>query len=128
MQIRFANVMVDDQDKALRFYTEVLGFKKMADIPMGEYRFLTVNSAEHPEGSELILEATAFPPSKVYQKALYEAGMPITALTTENIGAEVARLESRGVKFRGAPQNAGPIMTVLFEDTCGNLVNLVQPN
>ena len=127
MQIRFASVMVEDQGRALEFYTKVLGFAKMADIPIGEYRFLTVHSQESPEGAELVLEPMAFPPARVFQKALYDAGIPATAFTTGDITAEVARLKERGVRFRGEPQNAGPIMTVLFEDGCGNLINLVQP-
>jgi len=127
MRIQFNSVMVEDQEKALKFYSEVLGFVKMADIPMGKFRFLTVVSSENLKGAELVLEPTRFPPSKVYQKALYEAGIPITAFTTKDIQKEVAKLKERGVRFRGEPQNAGPIMTVLFEDTCGNLVNLVQP-
>jgi catechol 2,3-dioxygenase-like lactoylglutathione lyase family enzyme len=127
MQIRFASVMVDNQDRALKFYTEALGFKKMADIPMGEYRFLTVTSTEDPAGAELVLEPMGFPPARVYQKALYEAGIPAAALTSRDIRADFARLKSCGVKFRGEPQNVGPIMTVLFEDGCGNLINLVQP-
>jgi catechol 2,3-dioxygenase-like lactoylglutathione lyase family enzyme len=127
MQIKFASVMVEEQDKALEFYTGVLGFKKMADIPMGEYRFLTVVSSETPDAPELLLEPMAFPPAKIFQKALFDAGIPATAFTTRDIRAEVAALKSKGVKFRGEPTNAGPIMTVLFEDGCGNLVNLVQP-
>ncbi|MGA2974331.1 MAG: VOC family protein [Spirochaetia bacterium] len=127
MQIQFSSIMVEDQEKALKFYTEVLGFVKMADIPMGKYRFLTVVSKENPKGAELVLEPTSFPPSKVYQKALYDAGIPIAAFPTKDIQKEIAALKARGVRFRGEPQNAGPIMTVLFEDTCGNLVNLVQP-
>jgi catechol 2,3-dioxygenase-like lactoylglutathione lyase family enzyme len=128
MQIKFASVTVDDQDKALKFYTEVLGFRKMADIPMGKYRFLTVVSSDDPEATELILEQASLPPSKRYQKERFDAGMPATAFTTRDMATEIAMLKSRGVKFRGEPQNAGPILTVLFEDGCGNLVNLVQPN
>jgi predicted enzyme related to lactoylglutathione lyase len=127
MRIQFSSVMVDNQDKALQFYTEVLGFVKMADIPMGEYRFLTVGSKENPADAQLMLESTSFPPSKIYQKALFDAGIPSTSLITADIQKDRSRLQKAGVKFRGEPRNAGPIMTVLFEDTCGNLVNLVQP-
>ncbi len=126
MQIRFVSVMVHDQDDALRFYTEKLGFRKMADIPMGEYRWLTVTSPDGLEGVELVLEPLGFPPARVYQKALYDAGIPATAFTTKDIRGEVERLKKRGVTFRGEPQRMGPITVVLFEDTCGNLVNLVQ--
>jgi Lactoylglutathione lyase and related lyases len=127
MQIRFVSITVDDQAKALDIYTRVLGFKKMADISMGEYRWLTVVSPDGLEGVELVLEALAFPPAKVYQAALYEAGVPATAFTTQDIAAEVARLKAHGVVFRGEPEARGPITNVLFEDGCGNIINLVQP-
>lgn len=127
MQLKFVSIMVEDQQRALDFYTTVLGFEKMADIPMGEYRWLTVTSPDGIAGVELVLEPMAFPPAKVYQKALLEAGIPATALITKDIAADVARLTARGVKFRGAPKRMGPITAVDFEDTCGNLINLVQP-
>ncbi len=127
MQIKFISVMVEDQESALRFYTSVLGFEKMADIPMGEYRWLTVTSPDGVEGVELVLEPMAFPPARAYQKALFEAGIPATAFITKDIAAEVERLKARGVKFHGEPKAMGPITAVSFEDTCGNLINLVQP-
>ena len=127
MQIKFISVMVEDQDSALHFYTSVLGFEKMADIPMGQFRWLTVCSPEGIAGVELVLEPMSFPPARTYQKALFEAGIPAAALITKDIAAEVQRLKARGVKFRGEPTNMGPITTVVFEDTCGNLINLVQP-
>jgi catechol 2,3-dioxygenase-like lactoylglutathione lyase family enzyme len=127
MQIRLASVMVEDQEKALRFYTEVLGFIKDKDIPMGPFRWLTVNSPEGAVGVELVLEPMAFPPAKTYQSALFAAGIPATAFLTGDITAEFKRLKERGVVFRGEPQNMGPITAVLFEDNCGNLINLVQP-
>ena len=127
MQIKFVSVLVDEQEKALRFYTEKLGFTKMADIPMGSFRWLTVTSPEGIEGVEVVLEPMGFPPAVSYQKALYEAGIPATALVSRDIQAEFERLSQSGVVFRGAPQNYGSITTVLFEDTCGNLINLVQP-
>ncbi|MBX3656605.1 MAG: VOC family protein [Ramlibacter sp.] len=127
MQIKFISVMVADQDKALAFYTETLGFQKCADIPMGSYRWLTVTSPDGIEGVELVLEPMAFPPAQVYQKALFEAGIPATAVITTDIQAEVKKLKARGVVFRGEPQAMGPITAVVFEDTCGNLINLVQP-
>jgi predicted enzyme related to lactoylglutathione lyase len=128
MKINFSSIMVDDQDKALKFYTEVLGFVGMADISMGEYRWLTVVSPEGHEDIELILEPMGFPPVRVYQKALYDAGIPLTSFLTNDIWEEYRRLVSLGVKFRGEPENIGMITTTLFEDTCGNLINLVQPN
>ena len=126
MQLKFISLTVSDQAHALDFYTRVLGFEKMADIPMGEYRWLTVTSRDGLAGVELVLEPTAFPPSKVYQKELFEAGIPATALITSDIEADVARLTARGVTFRGTPMRMGPISAVMFEDTCGNLINLVQ--
>lgn len=126
MQIRFASLMVKDQEHALQFYTNVLGFEKVANIPMGEYRWLTVRSPEGINGVELVLEPMEFSPARTYQKALYEAGIPATAFTTENILAEFQRLKVRGVKFLGEPINTGLVTSVVFDDTCGNLVNLVQ--
>jgi len=128
MQIKFVSVTVDDQERALAFYTGVLGFTKMADIPMGEYRWLTVVSPEGIDGVELVLEPLAFQPARVYQRALFEAGVPATAFTTGDLKAEHARLLRLGVKFHGEPSNQGPITSVVFEDGCGNLIHLVQPN
>ena len=127
MQIKFCSVMVHDQEAALRFYTEVLGFEKMADIPMGPFRWLTVTSPDGVEGVELVLEPMGFDPARIYQKALFDAGIPATAFITHDMEGEYRRLKARGVVFRGEPQDMGTITTVLFEDTCGNLINLVQP-
>ena len=128
MQLKFISITVNNQDEALNFYTNVLGFTKMADIPMGEYRWLTVVSPEGIEGVELVLEPLAFEPARVYQKALFDAGIPATAFITNDINAEYDRLKNLGVIFRGEPQIMGPVTVVMFEDTCGNLINLVQPN
>jgi catechol 2,3-dioxygenase-like lactoylglutathione lyase family enzyme len=127
MQIRLTSVMVDDQEKALQFYTTKLGFVKKEDLPMGPFRWLTVTSPEGAEGVELVLEPLGFPPAKDFQKALYEAGIPATAFLTKDIQAEYLRLKAAGVVFRGEPKSMGPISAVIFEDTCGNLLNLVQP-
>jgi catechol 2,3-dioxygenase-like lactoylglutathione lyase family enzyme len=127
MRISLSSVMVDNQDKALEFYTNVSGFKKMADIPIGGFRWLTVVSPEGAEGVELVLEPVVFPPAKTFQQALFDAGIPQTAFLTQDIGAEYARLKERGVVFRSEPVAMGPIISTLFEDTCGNLINLVQP-
>ena len=127
MQIRLASITVDNQQKALNFYTEKLGFQKKEDMPMGpEFRWLTVTSPEGAEGVELVLEPLGFEPAKVYQKALFEAGIPATAFMTDDIATEVARLKAAGVVLRGEVQEMGPIQFVMFEDTCGNLINLVQ--
>src|SRR5688572_263623 len=127
MQIRLVSLLVDDQDKALRFYTQALGFQPANDIPMGAFRWLTVTAPEGAQGVELVLEPTAFGPARTYQQALFDAGIPATAFLTDDIHAEYQRLSAAGVRFRGEPTAAGPITTVLFEDTCGNLINLVQP-
>ena len=127
MRISLSSILVDNQDKALEFYTNTLGFKKMADIPMGDYRWLTVVSPEGVEGAEVVLEPIAFPPAQTYQKALFDAGIPQTAFLTDDIQTEYQRLKDKGVVFRSEPVAMGPIITVLFEDTCGNLINLVQP-
>jgi len=127
MQLKFISLTVEDQERALAFYEGVLGFEKMADIPMGEYRWLTVTSPDGLPGVELVLEPLGFPPARVYQKALFGAGIPATAFITKNIAADVVRLRARGVVFRGEPTAMGPITAVAFEDTCGNLINLVQP-
>lgn len=127
MQIKLASVMVDDQERALQFYTSILGFIKKTDIPMGAFRWLTVSSPEGVDGVELVLEPTGFPPAQSYQKALFEAGIPAMAFITKNVRAEYRRLIEHGVRFRGEPRDIGPITAVLFEDTCGNLINLVQP-
>jgi len=127
MQIKFSSVMVQDQAHALRFYTEVLGFEKVSDIPMGEHRWLTVRSPDGIEGVELVLEPMAFAPARTYQQALFDAGIPALAFITQDITAEVQRLQAGGVRLRGEPVRMGPVTVVMFEDTCGNLVNLVQP-
>ena len=127
MQIRLSSVMVENQETALQFYTSMLGFVKNRDITVGQYRWLTVSSPEGVEGVELLLEPMGFPPAQTYQKALFAAGIPATAFFTKDISAEFQRLKGLGVNFRGEPKKMGPITAVLFEDTCGNLINLVQP-
>jgi catechol 2,3-dioxygenase-like lactoylglutathione lyase family enzyme len=128
MQIKLASIMVDDQEKALRFYTSIVGFEKKNDIPMGPFRWLTVTSPEGAEGVELVLEPLNFPPAQVFQKACFEAGIPATAFLTSDIQTEFLRLKKLGVVFRGEPTSMGTITAVVFEDTCGNLINLVQPS
>ena len=117
MQLKFISVMVEDQEQALAFYTGVLGFEKMADLPMGEYRWLTVTSPDGIAGVELVLEPMGFPPARIYQKALLDAGIPATALITSDIATDVRRLKAHGVVFRGDPVAMGPINAVTFEDT-----------
>lgn len=127
MQLKFMSVLVADQDAALRFYTEILGFEKMADIPVGPVRWLTVTSPDGVAGAELALEPMEFAPARDYQKALFEAGIPALALISHDCQADYERLTGLGVVFRGPPAPMGPIIATTFEDTCGNLVNLVQP-
>ena len=127
MQITLASIMVKDQDHALHFYTTVLGFEKKNDLPMGAFRWLTVSSPEGAYGVELVLEPLGFPPALLYQQALFDAGIPATAFISADIVTEYQRLKDRGVTFRGEPMRMGPITAVLFEDSCGNLINLVQP-
>ena len=128
MQLKFTSVMVTDQDAALHFYTAILGFEKMADIPMGEFRWLTVVSPDGIAGVELVLEPMNFPPAKAYQKAMFDAGIPAMALISSDIQSDYQQLKERGVVFRGEPKSMGVISAVVFEDTCGNLINLVQPH
>ena len=127
MRIHLASIFVDDQDKALSFYVNKLGFKKSKDIPMGHFRWLTLIAPDGADGVELVLEPASFPPGAAYQRALFEAGIPATAFISTDIATEYARLKNLGVSFRGEPKNMGPITSVLFEDTCGNLINLVRP-
>jgi predicted enzyme related to lactoylglutathione lyase len=128
MQITLASIFVNDQDHALRFYTSMIGFVKKTDMPLGAFRWLTVTSPDGVEGVELVLEPMAFPPARTYQKALFDAGIPATAFLTKDIDAEYKHLKARGVVFRGEPVSIGPVTAVLFEDSCGNLINLVQPH
>jgi len=127
MRINLNSVMVDDQEKALKFYTESLGFVKKADVPVGEYRWITVVSPEGRDDIELVLEPLGFPPSKVYQKALFDAGIPATSFESKDIKAEYTRLKEKGVVFRGELRFHGPVTEAIFEDTCGNLIQIVQP-
>lgn len=127
MQLKFISLFVQDQEKALKFFTGVLQFKKSSDIPMGEYRWLTVVSPEGMEGVELVLEPLAFEPARVFQKALFDAGVPANAFLTSNLMEEFTRLKAQGVVFHGEPLSQDGITSILFEDTCGNLINLVQP-
>ena len=126
MKIKWTSVLVDDQKKALKFYTEILGFIKKTDVPMGEYSWLTVVSKEEPDGVEVVLEPMGFAPAKVYQKALKDAGIPLTMFHVGNVQSEFERLEKLGVKFSMKPTQMGPTTIVVFDDTCGNNIQLVQ--
>ncbi len=127
MQIRHVIIKVDDQEKALSFYTRVVGFVKKLDVPIGAFRWLTVFSPEGAEGVELVLEPNSPPPARAAQKALYDGGFPAALFTTSDIAVEYRRLKGLGVSFRGEPKNMGSVTAVPFEDTCGNLIMLAQP-
>ena len=127
MQITLVSITVDDQEKAHRFYTAILGFETSADVPMGPHRWLTVSSPDGVHGVELVLESLGFEPARVYQQSLFDAGVRATAFISQNIHAAYARLKSPGVVFRGEPRNLGPVTTCMFEDTRGNLINFAQP-
>jgi catechol 2,3-dioxygenase-like lactoylglutathione lyase family enzyme len=127
MKITTAVLLVDNQDKALQFYVGKLGFKKKSDINMGPFRWLTVSVPEGASDMEIYFEPTDFPPAKTYQKARFDAGIPIFAFTSSDIHAEYERLTRLGVVFRSEPKNLGAILSAEFEDTCGNLIHLVQP-
>lgn len=127
MRIKLNSILVDDQDRALKFYTEVLGFKKKHDIPVGEYRWITVVSPEGPDDVELVLEPNANPAAKTYQQALFAQGIPLTAFEVTDLKAEFARLKELQVAFTKEPTPAGPVMIAVFSDTCGNLIQLYQP-
>ena len=126
MRINVTSVLVDDQDKALRFYTDVLGFMKKTEIPLGEARWLTVVSPEEPEGTELLLEPDAPPAAKPFKQALVEDGIPFTSFAVEDIRDEFERLRGLGVRFTQEPVEAGPVTTAVFDDTCGNLIQIAS--
>jgi catechol 2,3-dioxygenase-like lactoylglutathione lyase family enzyme len=126
MRIVVTNVMVDDQAKALRFYTDVLGFEKKEDVPVGEHRWLTVVSPHDPNGIELLLEPDAHPAAKPFKKALVDDGMPYTSFGVDDVKAEFERLTGHGVRFTQPPTEMGPVMTAVFDDTCGNLIQIAQ--
>jgi predicted enzyme related to lactoylglutathione lyase len=126
MIVKLTSVLVNDQDKALAFYTEVLGFIKKREIPMGEYKWLTVVSKEEQDGTEVVLEPMAFEPAKVYQKALFDAGIPLTAFMVDDIDKEFERLTSLGVKFSMPPTPMGVSKLAVFNDTCGNNIQIFQ--
>jgi catechol 2,3-dioxygenase-like lactoylglutathione lyase family enzyme len=126
VRVNLASVLVDDQDKALRFYTEVLGFLPKVDVPVGEHRWLTVVSPEDPDGVELLLEPDAHPAAKPYKAALVEDGIPFTSFAVADCRAEHERLRGLGVVFTQEPADMGPVTTAVFDDTCGNLIQIAS--
>jgi len=126
MRIKLSSVMVDDQDKGLKFYTEVFGFVKKHDIPVGEFRWITVVSPDGPGDVELALEPNANPIGKTFQEGLFKQGIPATAFEVENIEQEFQRLKALGVAFTQGPSRHGPVTIAVCADTCGNLIQLYQ--
>lgn len=126
MKVKITSVMVTSQDTALKFYTEVLGFIKKTDIPLGEHKWLTVVSPEEQDGVEILLEPMGFEPAKVYQKQLFDAGIPWTVFDVADIEKEYERMKGLGVEFKSAPAQMGPVKVAVFNDTCGNLIQLAQ--
>jgi catechol 2,3-dioxygenase-like lactoylglutathione lyase family enzyme len=126
MRIYVTSVLVDDQKKALDFYTNTLGFKKKTDIPLGEASWLTVVSPEQPDGTELLLEPSGHPAVKPFKNALVEDGIPATSFAVDDVRAEFDQLRSKGVRFTQEPTAMGNVTTAVFDDTCGNLIQIVQ--
>jgi catechol 2,3-dioxygenase-like lactoylglutathione lyase family enzyme len=126
MRITVTSVLVDDQDKALRFYTDVLGFVKKTDMPLGEGRWLTVVSPEEPEGTELLLEPDGHPAAKPFKQALVEDGIPFTSFAVDDVHKAFERLRGLGVRFTQEPAEMGPVTTAVFDDTCGNLIQIAS--
>jgi len=126
MKIQLSSVFVDDQDKALKFYTEVLGFVKKVDLPAGEHRWLTVVSPDEPDGTELLLEPNGNPAAQTFQKAIFEQGLPATAFSVEDVQKEYERMKEMGVVFHTEPTQMGEVVVAVLDDTCGNLIQLYQ--
>ncbi|MEW2574610.1 VOC family protein [Streptomyces syringium] len=126
MKIHLAGVFVDDQSKALRFYTDVLGFVKKHDVAVGEDRWLTVVSPEDPDGTELLLEPSGHPAARPYMTALFQDGIPAISFSVDDVRAEFDRLREHGVRFTQEPLEMGTVTTAILDDTCGNLVQIVH--
>jgi predicted enzyme related to lactoylglutathione lyase len=127
MRIKLNSIFVENQDRALTFYTSVLGFKKSKEIPMGDFKWLTVISPNGHPDVELVLEPNANPAAKTFQEALFKQGIPITAFEVDDIDANAIALKRKGVQFTKNPTNAGLVKIAIFSDTCGNLIQLYQP-
>ena len=126
MQIKLTSVFVDDQDKALKFYTEVLGFVKKFDFPVGQFKWLTVVSPEEPDGTELLLEPNDNPAASAFQEAIFRQGLPATSFVVEDIQKEYERMKNLDVMFSMEPTKTGPATVAVFDDTCGNLIQIYQ--
>ena len=126
MKIHLTSVLVDDQEKALRFYTETLGFQKKHDIPLGEHRWLTVVSPDDPDGTELLLEPDGHPAAKPFKEALVNDGIPFTSFAVDDVNAEYDRLLAHGVQFTQQPVELPTVTTAVLDDTCGNLIQIAS--
>jgi catechol 2,3-dioxygenase-like lactoylglutathione lyase family enzyme len=126
MRINLTSVLVDDQEKALRFYTDVLGFTEKTNVSLGEHRWLTVVSPDDPDGTELLLEPDAHPAAKPFKDALVADGIPFTSFAVDDVRAEHERLVGLGVHFTQEPTDMGPVTTAVLDDTCGNLIQIVH--
>jgi catechol 2,3-dioxygenase-like lactoylglutathione lyase family enzyme len=124
MKINLTSVLVDDQGKALDFYTEMLGFVKKNDVPLGEHRWLTVVSPEDPDGPELVLEPDGHPAAPPFKQALVADGIPFTSFAVDDVHEVFERLKGRGVRFTQEPTQMGPVTTAVLDDTCGNLIQI----
>lgn len=124
MRINLSSVLVDDQDKAERFYTEILGFRKKTEIPLGSHRWLTVVAPDDPDGVELLLEPDEHPAAKPFKQALMNDGIPFTSFAVDDVDSEYERLTALGVSFTQPPVDMGPVKTAVFDDTCGNLIQI----
>ena len=124
MRINLSSVFVDDQDKAERFYTEILGFRKKADVPVGSHRWLTVVAPDDPDGVELLLEPDEHPAAKPFKQALMNDGIPFTSFAVDDVDSEYERLTALGVRFTQPPVEMGPVKTAVLDDTCGNLIQI----
>jgi catechol 2,3-dioxygenase-like lactoylglutathione lyase family enzyme len=126
VRINLASVLVDDQEKALRFYTEILGFVNKTDVPVGEARWLTVVSPDHPDGTELLLEPDGHPAAKPFKQALVDDGIPYTSFAVDDVKAEYDRLRALGVRFTQEPLEMQSVTTAVLDDTCGNLIQIAR--
>jgi catechol 2,3-dioxygenase-like lactoylglutathione lyase family enzyme len=124
MRINLSSVLVDDQDKAERFYTEILGFRKKTEVPLGSHRWLTVVAPDDPDGVELLLEPDEHPAAKPFKQALMSDGIPFTSFAVDDVDSEYERLTALGVSFTQPPVDMGPVKTAVFDDTCGNLIQI----
>lgn len=126
IRINLTSVLVDDQDKALKFYTDVLGFQKKVDVPIGEFKWLTVVSPAEPDGTQLLFEPNNNPAAQTFQQALVDQNIPLTSFAVDDIQKEYERMKNLGVVFTMPPTPMGPVTAAVLNDTCGNLIQLTQ--